>query len=1574
MKKIFFKRMVAATMALMMVFSKTAAADSWYQEGENWFVRIASGVNEKEGIEYRTGWYQDDKKDWYYLEPSPDAPIRGALQSGWFFDGENWYFLNPVHDGYFGRRFTDTWQWVDGYCYCFDKEGKLIVNGMTPDQYTVNQDGQWTINGVVQFIPGKGIITKSSQTVSGNYSGGGSSGGGFSSGSSGGGSGGMGDFVNDQIVTLTVIYQDADTNDILDLEKLKGKSGEIARIRHREFGGYAILNSQPTEVIFADKDTEVYVLYRKTLFRGAIEIQYIDIESSSLIASKNVSGLVGEDYIVHVPVIDGYKAVARQEDFTVMFLEEKQIARVEYRKIRSGEESDQMIVMADNVKVAQADTKEEEAILKQICDGIFDYQQYKDGTVEFTVYNDNPILKYALEGKYKANDIIYIEPNEDFAAGMTFIYQSHDDNYSGLHEGYNAGNCEVIHGYQASPFVLFAPGTNMEMQVSSLTDDDVESRTEWSLFGSEQAGDSVRSMRKAGRKKDEESTDNVLIKAIPFHIDKDLLKKILPQAGKNFIDKYITEFENETAISLSAQDLVLKIHVPFAKDNSGIFVNDKFYEFQMSPLLSIENSTSVKMGTIGGQTVYGKVIPNMINEGLSSDPEAISNAVKLDGLMGGVWIQGIDLKEQGMFPFMARGVNLVTKQFSTKISDLITIDANKKASDMNFLKVYVGVIGCLVFTCEGGAEISNTLYGDVTDFTMGVRYVEKDGSYEFTDLTTSPTLKIGDDFSCRVGLEGKMGVCAMVVASVAGIVPIGIGPEGGIKFDEAYAELSTSLKGDNKGNIEWSGQAEYSGNISCYFNVDLHTRLAVGKKNADKPFIELLPIDKTVFRKEWPIKSLESDEISLEIRNEEDEFQVCDEKGTDLKRTVRPVWDDMAGGWSFDCPEYILKDFGNTQKACKIVKLVIQPSGNAKREPWTKVKLSKFVTELAVNAKVSKDFSYTHGKPELLERLSLRGADSELDAIDVIQNTGLTALNIQGTAVTKLDIHKNVALRSLKINTGLLEFTGNGNVMPDKLAWFSDVEKTKPVTKCGMGQTIYSGPPLEEPGDPISTMGRLNIKDPSTAAYQVLDEYGTDISSTWPGYNAATGMVSPVLDESSGKYSIKVPQYIRIDDGTGKKAFKVTDFYFGIFETTRYSVIDCSEAPDITVLVSTTDYTGSAPEKIILPRNLQQFNCNLAGANNFACDFSEAPDLYAVAIARNQREESPLNLDFCKNAALSDLNISIGDGDLILNCPDGDSLEKIWIHVNGNSGTDNIGQIDFSKYPNLTSLYLNGADISEIDLSGLENLEFLSLSNMPIGELDLSSNLQLSELNIFELYVKDLDVSHNDNLTTLSIGNSTKTQQLHTFTGNGIVFPDLLWWSSKDGYDTKYEVKSCAKNETIYSSIYWQSMGVSPTQGMMEEQNEIAKKESENLVAEDFNEIIEEDPEELFEEVSENLTEKTSEEDLTENNSEELVEEKFVGENPKELVEKEPVGENPKESVKEDSVGGESKKSFGKEPAKGESEEAYKEDSMGEKSENVDATEENPEAIIKKIGQKSENNDMDADLPHMAESNTDRED
>lgn len=69
----------------------------------------------------------------------------------WKSDNNGWWYQND--DGSYP---TNTWQWIDGNgdgvseSYYFNENGYMLTNTVTPDNYTVNADGAWTVNGIVQ--------------------------------------------------------------------------------------------------------------------------------------------------------------------------------------------------------------------------------------------------------------------------------------------------------------------------------------------------------------------------------------------------------------------------------------------------------------------------------------------------------------------------------------------------------------------------------------------------------------------------------------------------------------------------------------------------------------------------------------------------------------------------------------------------------------------------------------------------------------------------------------------------------------------------------------------------------------------------------------------------------------------------------------------------------------------------------------------------------------------------------------------------------------------------------------------------------------------------------------------------------------------------------------------------------------------------------------------------------------------------------------------------------------------------------------------------------------------------------
>lgn len=74
-----------------------------------------------------------------------------AFAGEWKSDSTGWWYVND--DGTYP---VNSWNWIDGNkdgtaeCYYFNEHGYMLANTNTPDGYTVNENGAWTVNGVVQ--------------------------------------------------------------------------------------------------------------------------------------------------------------------------------------------------------------------------------------------------------------------------------------------------------------------------------------------------------------------------------------------------------------------------------------------------------------------------------------------------------------------------------------------------------------------------------------------------------------------------------------------------------------------------------------------------------------------------------------------------------------------------------------------------------------------------------------------------------------------------------------------------------------------------------------------------------------------------------------------------------------------------------------------------------------------------------------------------------------------------------------------------------------------------------------------------------------------------------------------------------------------------------------------------------------------------------------------------------------------------------------------------------------------------------------------------------------------------------
>ena len=174
---------LAFVLPTILVQGKAFAVESgnsgaWKAVNGKWFYE-KEGKPVKDWLLDKGNWYylsqdsgemllgsQEIKGVNYYFQNKNEA-VEGAMARGWYQDSKGAYRFYDNREGSptEGQELR-SWQWIDGYCYYFEEEGEkkgiLLQNGISKDGYTINAEGQWTVNGVAQFVEGKGFITKKS--------------------------------------------------------------------------------------------------------------------------------------------------------------------------------------------------------------------------------------------------------------------------------------------------------------------------------------------------------------------------------------------------------------------------------------------------------------------------------------------------------------------------------------------------------------------------------------------------------------------------------------------------------------------------------------------------------------------------------------------------------------------------------------------------------------------------------------------------------------------------------------------------------------------------------------------------------------------------------------------------------------------------------------------------------------------------------------------------------------------------------------------------------------------------------------------------------------------------------------------------------------------------------------------------------------------------------------------------------------------------------------------------------------------------------------------------------------------
>ena len=66
----------------------------------------------------------------------------GNMVTGWLATADNQYFFFDNTEASMGKQVSNTWKMINGSWYYFQLDGKLLMNGITPDMKQVGADGK----------------------------------------------------------------------------------------------------------------------------------------------------------------------------------------------------------------------------------------------------------------------------------------------------------------------------------------------------------------------------------------------------------------------------------------------------------------------------------------------------------------------------------------------------------------------------------------------------------------------------------------------------------------------------------------------------------------------------------------------------------------------------------------------------------------------------------------------------------------------------------------------------------------------------------------------------------------------------------------------------------------------------------------------------------------------------------------------------------------------------------------------------------------------------------------------------------------------------------------------------------------------------------------------------------------------------------------------------------------------------------------------------------------------------------------------------------------------------------------
>ena len=296
--------------------------------------------------------------------PAEVVSAAGWIRSGTpgTEDGRNsgwWYSLSDDDSQWYAASGEETvaWHWIDGNrdgaaeCYAFDASGWMYADTVTPDGYTVDRNGAWTVDGAVQVrnVPvaggrsGGNVSRKSGGSPGSGDSGGGSAG---SCGSGNGNHSGSEEHPDPSgpqaaQVTYTVILADESGHALKEI-RANGMIGETVSFSEYTVPGYELKSGQPLSAVLEREEMVFRVYFEKLEQETAsgsdaarllsYRIEYIDIDTKTVLAAE--VGQAEKGTVIEIPAadIEGYAVCPDQrEEFKL--LSDKTVQKIYYEYI-----------------------------------------------------------------------------------------------------------------------------------------------------------------------------------------------------------------------------------------------------------------------------------------------------------------------------------------------------------------------------------------------------------------------------------------------------------------------------------------------------------------------------------------------------------------------------------------------------------------------------------------------------------------------------------------------------------------------------------------------------------------------------------------------------------------------------------------------------------------------------------------------------------------------------------------------------------------------------------------------------------------------------------------------------------------------------------------------------------------------------------------------------------------------------------------------------------------------------------------------------------------------------------------